>query len=404
MKSFSKHHLKLALGLAPASLLFGGCGLLIGIEEAYLADRGGNGNTGRGLSFSSDSCNVDIDLDRAVIQGCLLRVSCDPAFPPFNVSDCVTYSWQLASTREACGYKAESCDDIEDCTGRETIDGQVQACEATPGVWICEDQEAIFCGDYPYKENCAALNADCLGGGDRLTGCTPRSEPDCSDKAEGASYCSGNDLYTCSDGVAYGWSCAAGGTGCVESTPGLAYCNPFATECENASSATCADDALEFCFDTGYFGKFDCAASDLNCQTVGSSVGYCLADGCDTDAECEEGCLDDETMQLCIGGAKVELDCLEFGFDGCYDGDLPSGVEYAGCYTLGEAEYGADDSCVSADNGVCGETLDSGDSDYCAPKTDATDCGDTCVWSHDGFCDEDAGYCEPGTDTSDCSA
>ncbi len=72
---------------------------------------------------------------------------------------------------------------------------------------------------------------------------------------------------------------------------------------------------------------------------------------------------------------------------------------------LSMGEHVKDDSCLSANDGICDEPfLDGG----CILGTDTTDCeaflGLHCSYINDGVCDEgpEEQYCLPGTDTNDC--
>jgi hypothetical protein len=95
-------------------------------------------------------------------------------------------------------------------------------------------------------------------------------------------------------------------------------CSYDTTACASPG-ATCAQNAVLSCDGTGRQTKYDCSAMGLQCSTDG--VGYhCLAPGCEAsdEASCAESCeADGITLDLCIGGAPMAIDCTSYGFARC---------------------------------------------------------------------------------------
>lgn len=322
-----------------------GCNTIAGIEKAdYDAtlDRIPTNNLDRlpgwglGLRFADDTCSKQVDVDEALVRGCMLRTSCDPLVPYFNISDCVSYGYQTLSGLESCGKRAETCEDIEDCLHRKYVDEDEEALCDGGELWVCDDDDAIHCIDVPYKYECGEIGATCSphqnASYEFVLGCAPTTEPDCAAAAAGEYYCDGDFLYTCIDGNPQGYNCASTGTTCFEGSPGKAFCNPRLTTCDERATLSCVGDAIQLCDVDGRFDTYDCGAAGLSCVPNGSQEANCEAAGCDALIDCEEGCFDESTVRLCVGGASVLLDCTEYGFTDCYEGELSDDTPYAGCF------------------------------------------------------------------------
>lgn len=345
-----------------------GCSLIAGIEEAYLDDKVSQVAL---LAIDPTSCSSDIVLDEDLIRGCLMRVSCDPYLPPVNLSACVSYATQVSSTREACTYEALDCEVIDDCLGREYADeDELALCDGS-AVWACDVDEALYCGGVPLKVDCEQFQTTCVGHADvdrpEVVGCAASISTECSDSGDESYYCDGNVLYTCVDGVPLGRDCGADGSTCVEQD-GEGFCHDSSTTCSALNTYECDDGVLTVCDEWGLAADYDCSEAGLGCSIDSSGSGACLANGCPSFDDCEERCLDGYTLQFCVGGAKVNLDCALFGLGSCYESELSgSGVEFAGC-SVGP------DSCVFALDSQCDEGSNPNADYYCAPGTDTTDC------------------------------
>lgn len=366
-----------------------GCNAIAGIDEAQLdptlddTSSGSGGGSGSGGSGSiddkaiepEDGCGDDLLLDEALIQGCLMRVSCDPLLPPYTMSTCVTFARQEVSASELCTMEATSCSEIDECLLRRYIDS-AEICDGVSSEWACDGNVAVRCNtDRPYQVDCEALDADCVEGSNStlagVGGCTPRnSSVDCSTASEGESFCSDTEIHFCSDGGTRGFDCASRGDVCVETVAGQAYCGREVTTCETPGEGACVEGGIGYCFDDGTFDFFDCSVAGLSCKLENDGEdAHCLADGCNSDDICEEQCLDGTHLQYCQGGSPVSVDCTAFGFGSCGSGEYSDGSTYAVCLTAS-----AEDSCCSLED-PC-DFADDGDCDCPNQPWDVNDCTD----------------------------
>lgn len=388
----------LVLGLAFGGLA--GCNLLIGLEEATLADstvgNGANGNdgsdssdggstggngTGGGTSASPDAvqssnncADAPLELDQELIRGCVYRISCDPLVPAYNISQCVSTAQQSAYASETCTKNAQSCDDIRDCLGRGYQTASI--CEGSTSEWACDGDAAVRCGaSSVYGVDCNEMGATCVGYQESASfphvwGCTPNTVPSCTDVVDGEFHCNGSDLYTCLGGLPYGHSCSALSGTCVEPTPGAAYCNSQPS-CTNLDEIACDDDIVTYCSEAGFLGTYDCGATGMECVVETERGGFCLPSGCtiDDSVACEESCLDDGvTLRFCQGAENVDINCEALGMGGCVMGSSDSLGSYAFCAQPSPGSSGGDDSCEYANDGYCDEPP------LCDAGTDVTDC------------------------------
>ena len=343
----------------------------------------------RGAKFSRDSCSTDIDLSATNFKSCLYRISCEPDVPTFTLGSCLTFDYLHSYPAEACSQGASSCEDIYECIHRSpktsahesacadsseiylvygevcegtctgtcdygTCDGITSYGDACDGEclgecvgtcspadykkWACDGDWAVDCSDGGLSYNCATRNAVC---GEALAtssvddgGCIPSSmdEITCEAGENSDARCSGSTFYWCADGEVWGLDCDAA---CVEGEDG-AYCS-LASETCSASAASCKGDTIEFCDADLLYSEHSCAENGLKCVATDGGGVDCVADGCDS-SSCTETCIDGTTLQFCVGGAEIEVDCTEYGFDSCETFDSGYG-DSARC-VLGAAASG----------------------------------------------------------------
>jgi hypothetical protein len=358
------------------------------------------GTSGTGGSPSAECGSVELDsLPPKLVAGCVHRASCDP-LSTYTISACLSYTTQGRTEQEFCTAGATSCAAIDSCLGRGIVGvGEVaNLCESAVGDWACEGDVAVFCGgaDFAYHFDCSQTGGTCMpypadATDTSMVPCAVGGGTPC-DESPGEFHCDGNTRYECIGNVQYGWDCTYRGGTCVDPDDSDAYCRDSVTECSDPGVSSCSDGILTTCALDGYELQSDCSLTGLTC----SDQDYCLAPGCEpADADlCNESC-SGTSLQLCVGGAPVLIDCMAFGFEGCdtYGSDLI----HAYCY----GSIGDVNSCDYAYDGVCDEPLD------CDSGTDTYDClsapqGDACDFVEDGVCDE-PDLCPPGTDTADCS-
>lgn len=283
------------------------------------------------------SCNPELEVTQARAVGCMFRIACDPFLPPYSMSECVGMAWQDASAAESCSLGAESCADVDSCIGRRYE--PEAACEGTSG-WTCgEDERAINCTEFGgYSIDCAMFGGTCMPHASTEVptafACQHVPAPTCPDDAEpGAYYCEGTQRFTCIDGEPRGVDCAAINSECIQYSPTEAYCSDRTEECDNLGSTSCDGFSIEACDSDGYRVRFDCSIEGLECAQDSETDNIeCLAEGCETSTNCTEECLEDgRTLRFCAGGVAFVMDCTEFGYDGCAEGEIKGGVPLAYC-------------------------------------------------------------------------
>lgn len=332
----------------------GGCNLIAGIEKGEF-DRDLENPDGPGpspaederlagwstaLRFEPGACSLDIDVDEEDIVACVLRASCDPLIPSFNVSDCVTLRYLETLPAESCASEATSCDEIQDCLGREVVeDSDLDVCADNEG-WVCDGNDAVYCDEYPYKWDCERFGSTCTPPVDPINldvfSCSPADAAnsiDCSTAIEGEAYCSGDEIYTCVDGIAYGYDCTTENTLCREAVPGEANCEAPLVPCDEPGEMDCDGEVVTVCSDTGNLTEFDCLESGTYCYTY-TDEALCEAGSCFTDVDCVEGCYDTNTLRLCVGATPVLVDCNEMFGTTCYENTLSDATPFAGCSLL----------------------------------------------------------------------
>ncbi len=429
--------------------------------------------------FSDETCSTELALQQADLDSCLYRVSCDPDTPTTGISACLTFDILRAYPTETCSVGASSCEDIYQCLGRRPLtDKDRGACAARDAwsevdgepcegycsgtcdghcsyydeggecfdtctgnctgrcwipteelKWACSDDWAVNCGSGTKTSyDCAAFAAACeeatWSDAKNAGSCKPSEAKsfDCAESTSAYQCADESTLYWCDSlGEAWGFDCP--GT-CTEG-PNGAFCALGNETCNDTNTVGCSGDVLEFCDENGFASSHDCTLTGLNCDG-----GDCIASGCDS-SYCEESCEDGHLLHFCVGGAEVQLDCLDYGFEGCQQWSDTDVEPRARCVQELPAH---DDSCGSSKDGFCDEPK------QCAPGTDSTDCNNTCAFAHNGVCESAQGcpseidpetgtetatdgtdcgdscqysldnacdepfFCAPGTDTTDCEA
>jgi hypothetical protein len=277
-----------------------------------------------------------VSEDRVV--GCMFRIACDPFFPPYTMSECVSMAWQDASPAETCTFAADSCADIDACIGRRYE--PESSCTDLEG-WSCDDsgERAIHCSEAGgYSVDCQLFGGTCLEHASTVVStayaCQPSTPPTCPvDAEEGAYACEGSVRFTCIDGQPYGVDCAGIASDCIEYGPGEAFCSDRTESCAEASTVSCEGDVIDICDTNGYRVAFDCGTEGLGCAQDSESGAFeCLAEGCETATECTERCDDDgKTLHFCAGGVPTSIDCTGYGYDGCVDTEIKGDVPLAYC-------------------------------------------------------------------------
>jgi hypothetical protein len=353
----SLRHSRSVLELTVAACVFAGalagCGALLGagdykVEEGDAAiddgtapdvarfDAGGSlpeagGEAEAEAEASVVTCGSTIAVSSptlaSMVEACVLAASCDPGCFEKSISDCVSEDYLNSIQAKKCYATIKSCTDYANCSG-ETIPDSTQ-CPTSTSPAQCLGNTAVNCGVDNIAGNytlaCGDAGSQCgtyddpQMPGTRVASCTLGG---CDGGTDGLLHCdSANNLYTCVNGVAYGQSCAAQSSRCVDDPVNGPTCEPNGASCSalmaTCSSATTAQD----CINNVTYG-YDCAAAGLSCRQDPQLGALCLAPGC-TVADynnCVETCdVDGHTAHLCVGGVGYAVDCQSYGFKSCDD-------------------------------------------------------------------------------------
>jgi hypothetical protein len=262
-----------------------------------------------------------------VVRSCVLGVSCSPFAANLSISDCVTLNTQGSTPGKRCTLGAKTCGDFQKCVGFGFAAADL--CASGAG-GRCVGTQAINCASVGNGSffDCGAAGGTCVvsgTGADALADC--RVLASCAE-TDTIAHCNGNFSYVCDQGVGYGSSCGAD-----------AYCSSDGTcrltgETCSGSRDTCNGRVNEFCSDDGQLYKYNCASVGLGCGAADSG-SWCLAPACSfanyNAASCTESCSGSK-LTFCYGGVPYTVDCRNFGFASCVDGQSSGNVaSYATC-------------------------------------------------------------------------
>lgn len=302
---------------------------------------GGAGGGGPDSKF--EGCDgTPFQGNDAIVRSCILRVGCQVwNYPTDSISRCISQNTQNTYEGTKCTLDARTCADIAECEG--TYGGVEAFCKDKADGQYCNDGDIVECGDYPYATNCAKYGGVCQDFGTEINAygdtaaCALPNVTSCTDTDEEAA-CGGPAnayKYQCFGTTAYGTKCSNFAASCQDVGSGVGCYYPLNT-C-SAEGVTCANDRATWC-DGSSRATFDCGSVGLGCSTTGDYYDdngrQCGAPGCTPDdiANCEESC-DDDHLTFCYGGAKVTVDCKDYGFTSCveYDYDCSGGAAMNDC-------------------------------------------------------------------------
>jgi len=291
------------------------CVQALGLEQPTIRSKDGGVTTQDATPAPCGEITPSLDSIRA----CVLTTGCLAIDPPISVGSCVGIDNITQTGQKACLVEAKDCGDVIAClgTGAATADqcpeGSTQA--------TCQKNLAIDC---PSKAvfNCDVIGGTCttypqtVGGPANRAGCMVVSS--CSGTG---SSCSGTSAFFCRGGKGIGFDCAKSSSVCAvqNGSPGCYIKGPDCPDIK--ADVKCDGNKGVFC---GSGGKVtvDCATSGLACVTDDKRGVYCLAPGCTIDegVACDDSC-SGTALTLCIGGVRHTIDCTEYGFTRCSEGD-----------------------------------------------------------------------------------
>jgi hypothetical protein len=276
-----------------------------------------------------------------LVNACVLASSCDPDLFTVNISQCVTDDYLSTYGSLACLASITSCADYYSCEATSvasssqctdtTSDTDVGSCSASGVALSCS-----YTGGFSSIANCAALGGTCAvyeetDGNGEAAGCLIGS---CSETDDDL-HCMGTaQIYTCVNGSAYGQTCPSASLCGV--IGGVSSCYYQSSSCATPGATCSASQALSICAAskvsagaTNEILNYNCAASDLQCQTDDAGSGQCVSPGCQQ-SQCTESCDGTSIITFCVGGMAATYDCTTSGFSSC--GQQTSGnVSYAFC-------------------------------------------------------------------------
>jgi hypothetical protein len=304
---------------------------------AGVTGEAGAGEAGAGSVAVPGAVGCDgetaITINDDVVRTCVLRGSCDPFFPVRSISQCVTNNTPDAFAGEHCHIS--SCADYQACE-HNGIAGDDLCPQSKANTNYCAGNKAVSCGDP--SEGDVSSWVDCIGLGGTGCGtytdkngveadCTLAQSADvsCAGTTPGSYVCSGEATplyqYQCTGGRAFGFKC--GDFAYCSDSSGDVGCYLTSQSCDLTKCSTDGTIATACTSGKGY--EYNCGSVGLTCligdANADGDSNYCLAPGCkpaDVNSNCTEFC-NGSKLDLCYGGAQVEVDCTNYGFAGCLD-------------------------------------------------------------------------------------
>jgi hypothetical protein len=213
------------------------------------------------------------------------------------------------------------CDGLMECYGISALQGS-ETCDT------CQENVAVYCGaDGPYLQDCSMVGEICQAGR-----CVKEGTESCDYATFDASCDEQGRPIDCNDTVTIGPACPDVGLQCGVDPSGFAlnsYCQGTGEPCESVGEfdlaldpvgSGCDGDVLHACvrFRTD---NIDCRnlGPDFSCQSFGDSFFCGTASECDPrtyDYTCEGS-----AVTFCNAGKLTSIDCTEFGFTQCVEGE-----------------------------------------------------------------------------------
>lgn len=283
-----------------------------------------------------DCASVQASAPGWLVRSCIMRVSCSPFVETLKIGQCIGRTAPFATAYDRCTSKANSCADIQACTGV----GRAAAalCDQRSKGWHCQGDRALRCGyGEPYVVECGLLGAKCkLYQGAETASAWPCAVPTAMSCATNdVGFCDGTVAVSCGQGQAWGRDCARQQLRCVQSE-GQAFCSAYSEPCDPNAHLGCQDGRYTVCATSGFGLTYDCTTAGGQCEHTS-----CAPKGCKQipfESKCRERCLDASRMQICVfwdslgAGQPMTVDCKDHEFDRCEMLDDPkSSRDFAAC-------------------------------------------------------------------------
>ena len=266
-----------------------------------------------------------------LVASCVYAVSCDPYFFATTISDCISQDYLQSTPALACLATIDGCAAFTAC--RHVAYASLSECPNPGAAAHCDttSNRAINCLDQANGtvRDCASLGGTCGtyldGQGNTVADCLV--VPSCSE-TDTQLHCSGDSVYQCINGSGFGEHCSASSSTCA--TVGSdTSCFLDAPAC-TAAGYSCAGTTLNWCTTGGQRLTLSCARAGLGCETDDAGNGGCVAPA--ASSTCVDGCAaDGVTIVACVGGAPMNIDCTQYGFNQCTTANDSSGILYAFC-------------------------------------------------------------------------
>jgi len=302
------------------------------VSEGGVAPEGGQNGQGDGgpVGPCGSTPLPTTTAFQQLVTACVIAASCDQDLFAVNISTCISDDYLSAYPSLGCLASVTSCSGYYSCQATAVAtpadcpdtasDNDEGSCSSSGVATSCY----YYTGDFNTISNCAMLGGTCTvydtdSEGDQAAGCLIGT---CSDMDNNL-HCKGTaEVYTCVNGKAYGQTCPPASL--CGTFNGSSSCYYQSASCTTPGSA-CASDVLSVCSSSSAGGttlanetvSYNCATSDLNCQTDDAGSGLCLSPGC-AQSQCAEDC-DTNTglITYCVGGVPGTFDCTASGFSSC---------------------------------------------------------------------------------------
>ena len=298
-------------------------------SDAPHADAGGPILCGQGLAHGPE-------FDK-LVRSCLLVESCDPYFFNVTISQCINEDFLHSTTSLQCLNDITDCSGFYDCMGYGyaalsdcSVDDAGARCDTATnraincaglasGIVTDCKKNGGTCGTYTTD---AGTVADCVVPGG------------CSD-TDGQEHCtSNNEIYTCIDGQPFGENCGASTCAVVNGSAGCYFHAPPCGMPGYSCATNAGHSVVAWCSDGNQLLTYDCTRAGGSCVLDDGGAADCVSPGCVPTDDCVESCASDgKTLNLCVGGAPLQVDCTQNGFAQCVESTRASDkVVYAHCF------------------------------------------------------------------------
>lgn len=214
-----------------------------------------------------------------------------------------------------CLWRARTCEAIDRCVFGKSA----PLCPSGPNSGCSDNKVHVSCasnGAIARGNPCVATGRTCANTA-AVGYCTGTSGLTCADTG-----CEGTQLHACDSGDAgvpldRGFDCASfGAETCVDTAVGPA-CRVFSDRvCTPTKEVTCTGDVARGC-PSGLEEEVDCAGlAGTSCTPTSTGDGWDVSRACGK-TQCSGDACAGDTLQACVRGSVVPVDCTSLGLKAC---------------------------------------------------------------------------------------